>query len=109
MIPERNQTLNPAIQRALSELKSIIHQHYPAARFEVEHGHDHPESIHLITVVDLEDTDPVFELVLERMMEYQIEEELPIYVIPVRTPERVRMMRDEAARSPALELPASFL
>ena len=101
MSSERIKSPNLATQRAFSELKALIQQHYPSANFEVRPGHDDPESIHLITIVDLEDTDPVFELVLERMMEFQIEEELPIYVIPVRPLERVRMMH-EATVSPQL-------
>lgn len=107
MMSERVQSFDATVQRALSELEDIIRQHYPSSRFEVRRGHDDPESIHLMAIVDLEDTDPVFDLVLERMMEIQIEDELPIYVIPVRPPERVQTMREATLRPPVTDFSAS--
>lgn len=107
MNSEHIQSLTLDAQHALSELESLIQQHYPDARFAVSHGHDDPESIHLMVTVDLEDTDPVFELVLDRMMEFQIDKDLPIFVIPVRPPERVQKMRDAHVSPPVTELPVS--
>jgi hypothetical protein len=79
---------DPRIQSALDELRGIIAQQYPTAIFEVSRGED-PEGIYLDAIVDVEDTDEVFDLVVDRLLEMQIDEELPIYVIPIRPVERV--------------------
>src|SRR3546814_1184299 len=47
----------------------------------------------LVATVDVEDQDAVLDVVVDRMMELQIDEGLPIFVIPVRTAERVAAMR----------------
>jgi hypothetical protein len=75
-------------QAAIAELQALIKQHYPDATFRVECGTDDPEAIHLIAVVDVDDQSDVLDAVVDRMMEIQIEEELPIFVIPVRPPAR---------------------
>lgn len=85
-------------QCAVEELQSLILQQYPAATFALQQGQDDPEAIHLLVTVDLEDTDAVLDLVLERMMDLQIEQRVPVFVIPVRPPERVSAMH-EAART----------
>jgi hypothetical protein len=89
MNQERRETLDPRIRSALTELEDAITQHYPTARFEVSRGHDEPENIHLTAIVDVEDTDQVLELVIDRVVDLQVEEGLPIHVIPIRTPEQV--------------------
>jgi len=62
----------------------MILQHYPDASFEVGRGQDDPAAIHLMTTVDVEDTDDVIDVVIDRLMQMQIEDDLPIFVIPVR-------------------------
>jgi hypothetical protein len=83
---------------AIDEIRCLILQQYPAATFAVQRGQDDPEAIHLLVTVDLEDTDAVPDLVLEHMMELQIEQGTPIFVITARPTERVSAMH-EAARS----------
>jgi hypothetical protein len=85
--------LDPRIQGALGELRGIIAKRYPTATFEVARGHDEPENIHLLTVVDVEDADEVLDLVIDRVVELQVDERLPVHVIPVRTPERIEASR----------------
>ena len=41
-------------------------------------------------MVDVEDTDEVMDLVIERELALQIDEGIPVYVIPIQTPERTR-------------------
>jgi hypothetical protein len=41
--------------------------------------------VHLIAAVDVDDLDDVTDLVIKRMMEIQIEDGLPIFVIPTRS------------------------
>lgn len=79
-------------QAALAELQDMIWLLYPNATFRVTCGQDDPDANHLVATVDVEDTGAVLEAVMDRMMEIQIEDELPIFVIPVRPPERVRAM-----------------
>jgi len=81
---EHTQDLTPSMLSALEELKGIIQSHYPEASFQVSHSPEEPEIVHLQAIVDVDDQDDVLDLVVDRMMELQIEEDLPIFVIPVR-------------------------
>src|SRR4051794_8387996 len=85
--------LTPGVREALDELQALIRRYYPGAKFRVTRGRDDPQAIHLVTTVDVEDLDAVLDVVVDRMMELQIAEGLPIFVIPVRTPERVAARR----------------
>ena len=80
--------LTPGVRAALDELQALIHQHYPGATFRVTRGRDDPQAIHLVTLVDMDDLDAVLDVVVDRMMDVQIAEGLPIFVIPVRRPGR---------------------
>ena len=77
------------MQGSLAELRGLILEHYPDAKFRVSRSPDDPEAVHLRAVVDVDDIDEVVDLVLERMMALQIEENLPVFVIPVRALEPV--------------------
>jgi hypothetical protein len=81
----------------VDELEALILQRYPDATFRVTRSPDEPAVIHLLATVDVEDTDTVLDAVVERMMDLQIADGLPIYVIPVRPPERVLALRNELA------------
>lgn len=96
MSAERVEPADPRLQGALDELQGMILQRYPEATFEVTRSLDDPQAVHLNATVDVEDTDEVVDLVIDRMMGLQIEEGLPIYVIPVRPVERAL----EALRRP---------
>lgn len=101
MSQEHAERLDPRVQRALDELRSTIQERYPTAGFSVSRGHDEPENIHLIATVDLEDPDEVGDLVSDRLIELQVEERIPVYVIPVRTPERILAeLQTEAGKRP---------
>ena len=77
--------LDPCVRDALDELRGIIRLHHPAAGFEVSRAEDEPENVHLTVTVDLEDADEV----IDRVVELQVEDRVPVHVIPVRTPERI--------------------
>ncbi len=77
------------VEHALDELQTAIVARYPTATFEVSSGSDDPGSIHLVTTVDIDDPDEVGDLVIDRLIELQVDEGLPIHVVPVRTPERI--------------------
>jgi hypothetical protein len=82
----------PRIREAVAELQGMIRQRYPSATFEVESGED-PEGIYIWTTVDIEDLDEVLDLVVDRLLELQVEERLPVHVIPIRPPEPVAEAR----------------
>jgi len=80
---------NPKVQHALDELKAMILARYPGAHFRVSRGQDDPAAIHLVAIVDVDDTEEVVNLTIEREQALQIDEGLPIFVIPIQPLERV--------------------
>lgn len=81
--------LAPQMAKAIVELMTIIGERYPDAQFSVTPGIDDPESVHLTTTVDIDETEDVLDLVIDRLLELQVDEQLPIHVIPLRPIERV--------------------
>ncbi len=97
-----HEQINPAEsaqQQAVVELQQLIQAHYPDAVFEVGPGGDDPEGTYVTAIVDLDDPDEVMDLVIERLLTFQIEE-LPIQVVPIRTPERVAALKQQRASRP---------
>ncbi len=92
-------SMTPPIQAALAELRQAIAQHYPAATFEVVRGEE-PEAFLLRATVDIDEPHEVIDLVLDRLVELQVEEELPVSILPRRTPEREAAVRAALARAP---------
>ena len=93
MSAERSDEITPRMQSALSELQELIHTQHPTATFEVTRAEDDPNSIHLQATVDVDDPDQVLDLVIDRVLEFQVEERLPVHVIPLRPLERVAPTR----------------
>ena len=88
------------IQAAVAELEHLIAERYPDARFHVAPGPEDPREVHLVATVDLDDPDEVLDVVLERMLQFQLEEELPVYVSPRRTaPRRAQLWAAQRHRS----------
>lgn len=89
---------DPRILAALDELKGLIQEHFPSATFKVLWGlGDMPEGVFLEATVDIEDPDEVMDLVIHRMVELEVDEGLPVYVLAVRPLERIA--RDPASRA----------
>jgi hypothetical protein len=86
---EHSEPLNARITSALEELQTLIRRRYPDAQFEVLRDVDEPTMIHLATTVDYEDPDEVLDLVIDRLLELQVEERLPIHVLPLLPLERL--------------------
>ncbi len=80
----RGRRLAPRMQEAVGELKRLLSKHYPEATFRVGRSPEDAAIVHLITVVDVPDTTEVVDLVLDRVLQLQVEENLPIHVIPLR-------------------------
>ncbi len=83
MTPQRLIPITPRLEEAIAELRELIASHYPDATFVVSEGDD-PVGIYLTATVDVEDMGEVVDVFLDRMVDLQIDEELPIYVVPVR-------------------------
>ena len=82
--------VNERTRQAIQEVKRAIVAQFPATTFELAHAADDPHSIHLIAVADVEDPDEVGDLVIDRIVALQVEEGIPLHVIPLRTPERAQ-------------------
>jgi hypothetical protein len=75
--------LDQRVRLALDELSSTILLRYPDAQFEVKRGGDDPASIYLLARVDIQETEDILDLVIDRLLELQIEEQIPIHVLPL--------------------------
>lgn len=93
------------IQAALAELRGMIKAAFPTATFQMYRGED-PGGTYLQATVDVEDTDDVIDVFIDRLVDMQIEERLPVYVVPVHTPERVALLVAEAERRRKQSAPA---
>jgi len=87
MIIERDYMTDPKIQAAVTELQELILTHYPSTVFTVGEADD-PEGVYMRAVVDVDDPDDVTAIFIDRVIDLQVEDSLPVYVVPVRTPER---------------------
>ena len=85
---DRLSDTDPAVQRAITELKDLIRTRYPSAEFLITRGEE-PVGVYLQAIVVVEDTEKVVDPFIDRMLVVQIEERLPVYGIPVRPPARV--------------------
>jgi hypothetical protein len=72
----------PHMQAAVMELQGMIQQHYPNTTFEVMLGDD-PTGIYVLATVDVEDTEAVVDVYIDRLLELQIDAGLAVYVVPV--------------------------
>lgn len=89
---------DPRIQAALDELRGMILERFPDATFTVSHGED-PEGIYLNPIVDIDDLDEVTSVILSRVVDMQIDEGLPVYVIPGWPSHRIEAYwREQRAR-----------
>ena len=80
--------IDTRIEAALEELKALIRQRFPEAQFRIGVSPDDATITELVTVVDDDDPSQVLDLVIDRQMELQIDEGLPIFVVTEPTLER---------------------
>jgi hypothetical protein len=99
--------LDPRMAAALEELAATISQHYPGSSFRVSRGEDDPTIVQLIATIDVEDTDPVLDVVMERLLELQ--ETLPVFVVTERPLERTIAMREAAEAQKRAVVPTASL
>lgn len=101
MTDEQFEITNPRMKAAVEELQGLIRSHFPSTTFTV--GEDEgPDSVYMRAIVDVDDTDEVTEVFIDRLVDLQVDDGLSIYVVPVRTPERIaEHWRQQDARSHA--------
>ena len=109
MTHERQPASDRALEQAVAELQQLIATHYPGTTFAVGPGGDDPDGTYLTATVDLDDPDEVMDLVIERVLSLQIEDGLPIHVVPVRTPERVARLQHHRVSRQHLITPPTAL
>jgi hypothetical protein len=88
MRAKQRNLMTPHMQAAIEELQRLIQQHYPEATFQVEPGDD-PTGMYVLATVDVEDTDVVVDVYIDRLLDLQIDKGLAVYVVPVRPLARV--------------------
>lgn len=84
---ESLQHREPMIEAALAELRGMILSRYPDAKFSTRHGDD-PVGVYLRAEVDVENLIDVVDVVLDRLVDMQVDEGLPIELVPVRPIQR---------------------
>lgn len=89
------------VQEALAELRGLILQRFPASTFVVSPGPEDPGETWLIPIVDVEDLEDVAAVYMERLVEMQVEEDLPIFVVPEWPRERIRAYYAQLHQRPA--------
>ncbi len=84
---------DPRIPAIVEEFRELILTGYPEATFEVGRGDD-PTGVYLKAIVDIDDPMDVLDLIMDRMLHVQVEDYLPVYVIPMHPLVRSNHQRD---------------
>ena len=92
--PEVQIVITPRAQAALDELRSLIAARFSEATFEIHKGYE-PAGIYLVATVDVEDMQDVVDVFIERLVDIQVDDGIPVYVSPRRPLERTLAMLDE--------------
>lgn len=88
------------IDPIIAEFKQTISEHFPGTEFEQYLGED-PDGVYLIAIVDLEDPDEVIDLIIDRLVDVQTEDRLPLHVAAVQTRARTEAALQANPRQPA--------
>jgi hypothetical protein len=99
--------LDPTTYGAIEELAATIKQAYPEASFRISRGEDDAAIVQLVAVVDLEDTEPVLDLVMDRVLDLQ-DAGLPIFVVTERPRERTLALRETAHAQRRMVVPTAL-
>jgi hypothetical protein len=87
---------DPKVQAAIAELQQMILAQFPTTEFTVGEASD-PEGVLVRAIVDVDDPDEVTNVIIDRMVDIQVDDHLPIYVVPLRTPARDAALRAQQA------------
>lgn len=86
---------DPKMQAAVDELQQLILACFPSTTFTVGEEPEEPDSVYMRVIVDVDDTDEVADVFIDRLADFQIDENLPLYVVTVRAPERQAAAREQ--------------
>lgn len=86
---ENFEITDPRMQAAVDELQERILSHFPSTTFTLDEAPDEPDTVYMRAIVDVDDTDEVADIFMDRLVDFQVDENLPIYVVTVPTPERI--------------------
>jgi hypothetical protein len=92
-----NMLADPRMTAAISELTKLILGSYPSATFTTEVRED-GSAVFVTAVVDVDDPDDVVDRFIDRLVTLQVDEGLPLHILPIRTPERREKLRAEMER-----------
>jgi hypothetical protein len=87
--------IDAKMQEAIAEMKHLILQHFPEATFDIGPGED-PVGMYLTATVDREDLWDLIDLCSDRLVDLQVDEGIPLYVIPSRPLARTMEMLQRA-------------
>lgn len=85
MPAEDYDALTPRLQEAVDHVQHLIRHVDPQATFQVVAGED-PAGTYLLATVDVDDLDGVMDVYMDYLLTVQIDEGLPLYVLPLHPP-----------------------
>lgn len=103
--PEIQIRITPRAQAALDELQAMIAARFPRATFVTHKGYE-PAGIYLEATVDVDDVDEVKDVFLDRLVDIQVDDGIPVYVTITRPIERtLAELRERKAHAIQAPLP----
>lgn len=78
---------DPRMTAAIAELTDLIRGAYPETTFSTDTD-EHEGSVFVTAVVDVDDPDEVVDRFIDRLVTLQVDEGLPLHIVPIRTPAR---------------------
>ena len=91
--------LEPRMQQAIAEPEALILRVYPGATFSLARDPEDCEVVLLKPMVDVDDRGPVMDLIVDRLVDFQTEEDLPLDVMIVRPEARNEAIRRAMKRA----------
>jgi hypothetical protein len=85
-------------QHAVTELIHLIQAAVPSATFRLRPGIDDPEATYLVATVDIDDPDAVLDVVAERLLALQVDEGVPVHVLPIHPSQRIEATMQQVRR-----------
>src|SRR5437870_13824689 len=100
MSREMEPRLSHRMRDAVGSLEGLIRGRYPDVSLRVSRNPEDSRSIDLLATLDVDDRDEVMDLVVERVLELQLKQKLPVHVVPLRTPKRTAAVIENQRRHP---------
>jgi hypothetical protein len=99
--------LDKPMLAAINEIEALILKSYPETAFLLDLETD-SQAVYVIATVNVDDPEEIIDCYIDRILELQIEDGLPLHFVPIRTPERRdRMWAEQQHARPSTLLPSS--